>query len=389
MSFFSGRLSFTRFRVAGASPGTFGPEHLQRLEAYQVGKQRVKASDGVETGWIAGDHILDTTFDLAKNVINDTLGFSLRIDANKIPPDLLKAYTAIELKALASLNPSGLPSNRQRREAKETARTRVEEEAKDGRFLRRKAYPVLWDAISNELLVATTSSGVIDRLHSLFEDTFDVGFEALSAGPLAFRLAESRKQTRGIDDATPSSFVPGVSPELVAWLPDEANRDFLGNEFLLWLWYVLENETDTLTLSDKSEVTVMITNSLTLECPRGQTGKESISHEGPTRLPEARRAIQAGKLPRKAGLTLVRHDSQYDLTLSAESLAVSSARLPAPEGSEERARLDERVVQLRHLIETLDLTYEAFGQKRASDDWAGELARMQRWLAREERSKVA
>src|SRR5205823_6591054 len=43
MGFFSGRLSFTRFRVEGASPGNFGPEHLERLQAYQVGKQRVSA----------------------------------------------------------------------------------------------------------------------------------------------------------------------------------------------------------------------------------------------------------------------------------------------------------------------------------------------------------
>src|SRR5439155_14681330 len=114
-----------------------------------------------------------------------TLSFSLRIDSNKVPADLLKAYTAIELKALAALNPSGLPSNRQRREAKEIARNRIEDEAKDGRFLRRKSYPVLWDSITNELLVGTSSSGVLDRLHSLFEDTFGVGFEPLTAGTLA------------------------------------------------------------------------------------------------------------------------------------------------------------------------------------------------------------
>jgi hypothetical protein len=48
-----------------------------------------------------------------------------------------------------------------------------------------------------------------------------------------------------------------------------------------------------------------------------------MTNEGPTRLPEAFRALQAGKLPRKAGLILVRHDQQYELTLQAETLAVS------------------------------------------------------------------
>jgi hypothetical protein len=126
-----------------------------------------------------------------------------------------------------------------------------------------------------------------------------------------------------------------------------------------------------------------------LECPRGQTGRESITSDGPTRLPEARRAVQSGKLPRKVGLTVVRHDHQYELTLQAESLAVSGARLPAPEASDERGRLEERVTQLRHLLETLDLLYDAFGKHRASDAWPKELAKMQKWLQREDRSRLS
>jgi hypothetical protein len=385
MGFFSGRVTFARFRVKGRRPGIFGEDYLERLRAHTIGKQRIASSDGVEVGWNGGGHILDSTFELAKNIVNDTLHFSLRVDTVKIPADLLRAYAAIELEALASKNPSGLPSNRQRREARESARARIEAEASDGRFLKRKAYPILWDAQSNELLVGTTSWTVIERLHTLFEHTFGVGFEPLSAGAQAYRLAESRGQARGIDDATPAPFLPFSSGE-VAWVVDEASRDFLGNEFLLWLWYVLETEGDEITLSDSTETTVMLANSLVLECPRAQTGKESITHEGPSRLPEARRAIQGGKLPRKVGLIVVRHDMQYDFTLHAETLAIGSARLPAPEASEERARLEERVTQIRHLVETLDLLYDAFGQKRAGDDWSKELARMQKWLQREDRN---
>ena len=205
------------------------------------------------------------------------------------------------------------------------AREKLEEEADDGRFLRRKAYPLLWDAPSNELLVGTTSVTAMDRLHTLFEQTFGYGFEPLGAGRQMFRLAEPRQQTRGVDDATPAPFVPGASPSEVAWMPDEASRDFLGNEYLLWLWYMLDSESDTIALGDGSEAAVMLARTLVLECPRGQTGRESITSDGPTRLPEARRAIQSGKLPRKVGLIVVRHDQQYELTLQAETLAVSGA----------------------------------------------------------------
>jgi hypothetical protein len=387
MGFFSGRVTFLRFKVQGPNPRLFDDEFLARLEANAAGKQRIAAADGIECGWAAGDHVLDTDFGLAKNIINETLHFDLRVDTEKLPTDLLRAYYAVELKALSKDNPSGLPSARQKREAKELARDRLEAEAKDGRFRKRKCVPVLWDARSNEVLFGATSLSHIERLCALFQQTFGCDLEAITAGRRAFQLAELSGRTRTVDDSAPSAFVPGVTPPDVAWLADSASRDFLGNEFLLWLWWHTEIEGDAIPLADGSEAVVMMARTLTLECPRGQTGHETISHEGPTRLPEAKRAVQSGKLPRKAGLTVVRHDQQYELALHAETLAVGGAKLPNPpeDVTDARAKLDERADQLRALIETLDLIYDAFGRQRFGPGWAETLPRVQKWLAREER----
>jgi hypothetical protein len=381
MGFFSGRLTCLRFKVAGRGPRTFGPEHLEKLAAHAVGQQRLASADGTAAGWIAGDHILDTRFDLAKNVVADTLHFALRIDTQAVPNDLLRAYAQVELEGLAAANPSGRPSARQKREARMLAKERLETEAADGRYLRRKAVPVLWDALAQELLVGTTSVTALDRLYTLFKQTFGHGIDMLGSGRQAFQHAELSQQTRTLDDAVPSVFVPSHA-RAVAWVPDEASRDFLGNEFLLWLWHYLENESDTLPLADNSEVAVLLTRTLALECPRGQTGKETISSDGPTKLPEALRAVQAGKLPRKVGVTMTRQDQTYDFVLQAETLALTGAKLPAPEGEEERARLEERVAQIRHLVETLELAYGVFTQRRLGDHWSQELAKIKKWLQR-------
>ncbi len=386
MGFFNGRTTFLRFKVNGPAPRQFDDEHLARLADRSAGRSRIASADGVETGWTGGEHILDTEFDLEKNVINDTLTFDLRVDTDKLPADLLRAYYAVELKALAKNNPSGFASARQKREAKEIARERLEQESKDGRYKKRKCVPVLWDRLTNEVLFGATSLTQVDRLCSLFNQTFGSELECVTAGRRAYHLAEGASRTRLVDDSGPSAFVPGVSPTDVAWIADESSRDFIGNEFLLWLWYYTDVESDTIKLADNSEVTLMIARTLNLECPRGQTGHETITHEGPSRLPEARRAIQSGKLPRKAGLTLVRHSEQYELTLHAETLGVGGAKLPPPdEAADARGKLDDRANQLRALIETLDLLYDAFGQKRFSRDWETELAGMQKWLKREER----
>jgi hypothetical protein len=183
--------------------------------------------------------------------------------------------------------------------------------------------------------------------------------------------------------------VPATGPAEVAWVKDPASPSHLGNELLLWLWFVLGAEGDTLRLADGSEVAVMLARTLGLECPRAISGSETIRSAGPTQLPEARRAIQAGKLPRQAGLILVRHDHQYELTLQAETLAVSGAKLPATEEKEERAAREERASQLRHLIDTLDLLYGAFLNRRLGAEWSREVERMQRWLQPEERVRLA
>jgi hypothetical protein len=389
MGFLTGRLTFGRYKLNKRGPKQFGTDHLDKLAARAIGKARFRSGDGAEIGWTAGDHILDTRFDLAKNLVNDTLQFALRVDQHKIPADLLRAYTQVELEAMTKANRGGVPSARQKREARDAARDRLDQEAADGRYLKRKAYPLLWDFLTHELLIGSTAASAIDYAHTLFQQTFGMSFEPIGAGQRAFLLAEPRQQTRGIDDAAPAAFVPGASPSALAWLPDEASRDFLGNEFLLWLWFTLDADSDTIKLSDGSEVAVMLARSLTLECPRGQTGKETISSDGPTRLPEARRAIQSGKLPRKAGLTLVRHDRHYEFSLQGETLAVSGLKLPTPEAEDELAHLEERLDLLRHFLETLDLLYDVFAKVRAGHGWAKELARLQKWLQRDDRNRLA
>lgn len=397
MPFLTGTVSFLRFAVDGGKPDLFGDEQLDALRQFAAGRSRLASADGVEVGWAASKHVLDTDFSLEKNIVNDALCFDLRVDTDKLPADMLKAYYEIELKALAANNPSGLPSAKQRREAKESARDRLEDEAKDGRFKKRKCVPVMWDRRSNELLFGATSVAHAGRLVSLFEQTFGRKLMALTSGvcsrvkaPDAFARHAAEKV--GYATApTLSPFVAGVTPEEIAWIPDSESRDFLGNEFLLWLWFNSDGESDTVKLADGSEVTFMLTRRIDVACPRGQTGVDAFKHEGPAKLPEALRAIRAGKLPRRCGLTVVRHDRQHEITLLGEWLGVGTGRLPKPDENvtDARAKLEARVDAVRDLVETLDLLYAAFCRVRLTSAWAETLARMQRWLSLGERREAA
>jgi hypothetical protein len=390
MGFLSGRVTFTRYRVGGASPLPFGDDILELARQHVIGRHgSAETTDGISTGWAGGDHVLDLTIDQGKNSLNDALHMAIRIDADKIPGSLLRAYTQMEIDARAQLNPSGIATKAQKEEAKEAAKARAAAEAADGRFRRHNHYPILWDGQAQTLYAGTTSSSVLERLQILFRETFDRTLEPVTAGTLARSLTLDGSDDRGAESAiltmSPIALAARSAEEIpsVAWAGDDpTSLDYLGNEFLVWIWHALQNDGETLKLADGSEATVMLAKTLTLDCPRGETGRDQLTDDAPTRLPEAFRALQAGKLPRKAGMVLVRHGAQYELTLQAETLAVSGAALPKPE-DEGLSKHDQRMARidsLRHLSESLDLLFQAYLLRRTGAGWNDELGRIRRWL---------
>ncbi len=91
-------------------------------------------------------------------------------------------------------------------------------------------------------------------------------------------------------------------------------------------------------------------------------------------------AIRAGKLPRKAGLTLVRHNQQFDLTLQAETFGISGAKIQADEAEDAEEIRVNRIESIRNLGETVDLMLKAFCNRRVSKKWSGDLEQISRWL---------
>ncbi len=376
MPFLTGKTTFRRFGVGDGS-GMSLETALERLAEHAAGRQRMMPADGIGFGWSGGSHVLDTEFTLEKNTIENGMVFAMRVDMNKPPADLLKAYYATDLKALAKDNPSGRPSAMQKRTAKESARDRLEDEARDGRFTKRKLFEVLWDFRSNEVLFGTTSFGQDGRLRVLFKNTFGLELEPKTAGRIGRGFSDDDAEFSAAD---PSPFLPGLSAADVAWCPDDASKDFLGNEFVLWLWWLCEEGTAEVKLSDGTIATVFFANDLTLSCPRGQTGSEAFKHEGPTRMPEAMRGVQSGKLPRRAGLMIDRQGSLYGGRLFAEDMAWGGVKFPVPEEGDSLAQRDERVGHVRDFIETSDLLYGAFLAARFGGKWDETVGKMTEWL---------
>jgi hypothetical protein len=396
MPFMTGGVTFTRFSVIGSKPSMFDDSHLERLRAFALGRGEKVSASGVSCGWAAGSHVLDDQFTELKNVYPDHLLWDFWTETDRPPSELFKAYYETDLKALASGNPSGFPSTKQKREAKESARDRLEEEAKDGRFKKRKCIPVLWDSIRNEVLIGTTSSGILDRFVPLFDRTFAESLGHKPDGPLvclATRTAGDLATALNSDakNAELSHFTNGVQEGAdCRWSLFEGQPDFLGNEFLLWLWFKGYRQTDTLRVTDGTEVTWMFSGGVRLEHPV-RSDNDTINAASAVHKPQAMQALQSGYLPRKAALTLVRQNQQFSCKLNAETLAITGLKLPKPDDSvtEARARIEDRLGTLRDFIETFDLLYHHFVGLRLSSLWASERRDMAGWLAETGRKVAA
>ena len=381
MGFLSGSATFECFRIAGPQPRQFGPEHIEVLEKYAISDSNRRSSEQGHAGFLAGGHLFDRDFGLEKNAIGDALHCAMRIDTNQVPAAIRKAWLQMELAVLLADEPDRRPTKAQRQEAKDAVETRCDEAMSSGEYRKMRAFPILWDARNGVLYFGGTSESAAEVCRELFEKSFELELSRLSAGQIAVEWAPAAKRVGRLNDTDPALFLTDYPAAEVGWWNGQSgNYDFLGNEFLLWLWWYWDTQSDTLELPDDSEVTGMFARTLSLECPRGESGKGTVSSEGPTRLPEAIQAIRSGKLPRKAGLTLVRHGEHYDLTLQAESFQVSGARIQTEETSEGRGFAEDRLESLRSLKETLDLMFHAFCERRIAKGWTEQLTQMQEWL---------
>lgn len=381
MGFLSGSVTFERFRIIKDPTNDFGEEHLEALKQHRIGKSDGNLHEQSSIGFTGGAHLLDTSFDFEKNILGDAMHFGIRIDSCSVPGPIKRAWMQIELAGIMADNLGGRPTKTQRQEAKDAVDERCAAEAKKGNFKRMGETSVLWDADTETVFLGGSSEKTNDACIELLERGFGLEFSRVASGKLALEYADEAGVNAEMFATDPTAFLPDEIAEVTWWNGMTDNYDYLGNEFLLWLWWKWETGSDTIALGDESEVTGMFARTLSLDCPKGEFGKETISSECPVALPEAGMAIRMGKLPRKAGLTLIRNGEQYDFNLQAETFVLGSAKIsrPGDSSTEMRDTLD-RIESVRRMAETIDLLFEAFCERRIGKAWKRELPQISQWL---------
>jgi hypothetical protein len=373
-----------RFAISGDLPKSADESLLEALDRHKLCPAGDETLAEIEYGWCGGRHVLDGRFDFERNVFNDAVSFALRVDTNRVPAELRLAYKLMEEEAIAESNPSGFISKTQKKSVRDTLTRRIDEEIRSGKFRRGKITPVLWD-LRAESVYSPASPGAAEKLTELFQRTFNLELHPLSAGSLAQKILASRGRRRDYEDLRPTRFVLGDGgdghyPDYPWTAKGAQPKNFLGNEFLLWLWHEADHHDGTIK-TESAELTLFIDKSLDLDCAYGQTGRDTLRGTGPSRMPEATDALRTGKMPRKMGIILDVSGQQFNLTFNAETFGITSAHLPEVEDADTpRVVFEERITMMRELWRAIDSMFEAFLKRRSSTAWESQTNAIRKWI---------
>ena len=387
MAFSSGAVSFGRFYLSGKAPREVDEKLLESLRAHLLKESEIGAAPEEEYGFCGGRHVWDATIGFETNVYAEALCLAMRVDTNKVPAEVKKAYQ------LTAEESAGRDSALHRQRAREQMKQQIDSDIRSGKYRRSKLVPILWD-LPHGVIYSPATGANGEKLIELFERALGIELEAATSGTIAEHLLMKQSRRRDLEDMRPTRFV-SVGGESGAmfdypWLPrGEGGRNFLGNEFLLWLWHEADHHAGVIEWEGDS-ATVLIDRVLDMDCALGESGRVGLKGDGPSRMPEAKAALRTGKLPRRVGLVLHANQQQFRLTLSAESFAVAGAVLPdVAEADSPRMVFEERISMLRDLAGALDNMFGAFLRVRCSSGWEGQTTAMRRWITQSSKAVAA
>ncbi len=399
MPFRAGAISYRRFAITGDAPNLLDSKFYDALRENALGELEPIKPGETHVGWTAGRHLFDRSFDYERVGFGSGALLGYRVDSVRIPPEIKKAYIAMaeDTRLQPSKDGGGayLPRSA-KKEARDDAMRRIEEEITEGRYRRPKHTPIYWDFSKSTLYAQVSADTEVQALRRLFVDTFEHTVAPRTAGTIALDILAAKGRSADYDDlrAEPLSSAPpeielaredgsrasADRPEF-PWTANEP-QDFLGNLFLFWLWWQCDVHEGLVTTAD-GDIAIVIDKALDLECAWGLSGRTSLRGDAPTRRAETARAVQLGKWPRKIGLTLSSFGRVWECSLQGDRFEVSGLKLPKPEDKPQslRAAIEERLDSFATFDAALMSLYRAFIEERTSRSWPTRRAEMRAWIS--------
>ena len=161
---------------------------------------------------------------------------------------------------------------------------------------------------------------------------------------------------------------------------------FLGNDFLTWLWFVIETDQAQLRKYDPELESLHVGSRMVLENMQNNT-KETITIKGDdANMEEGRLALKKGAAVTEMHLSYKSGAYQWQFSIKGESLNISNLKLPETGTVERPEDLEGVVIEKVHLVEKavvlVNTLFSRFVKLRVSNDWANSwVPRMRKWVS--------
>jgi len=160
---------------------------------------------------------------------------------------------------------------------------------------------------------------------------------------------------------------------------------FLGEEFLTWLWYVIEKDQNLIKNFDKDFVALEIGNRIVFENRRKESGEHiTIKGDGAS-LEEGILTLKKGALVTELNVVYKSAELTWQFTLKGESLNVSSLNIPntgLPESDEDlEGFVLEKIFLYDKILKLLENIFIYFVKLRLSNRWQNKMIpEIKKWI---------
>ena len=165
-------------------------------------------------------------------------------------------------------------------------------------------------------------------------------------------------------------------------VPEGETKEFLGQEFVTWLWYQGETKDWSVSLGEEGQVGYWMDELLVLQPDDPVNCSQKLAGTGPTNTAEAQAGLVQGKKVAATRLIFVYNKREWTFTLHADSFNFGSVKLQQPTTVDAEDRFAELADDLEELTRIFERIYHRFLEIRLSDHWHHqELPAMQQWIA--------
>lgn len=167
---------------------------------------------------------------------------------------------------------------------------------------------------------------------------------------------------------------------------------FLGNEFLTWLWFLIETDSQRLSQFDDEFVSLTVGNRMVLE-NRLANGMETITIKGDAAgLEEAILALKKGAAVVEINLFYKSGILEWQFSLKGESLSFTGMKLPETVAEESEDEMEAMIMEKIYLYEKpfqfIDAVYHFFIHLRLSAEWKQQtVGQMRKWMQSDQRKE--